>query len=64
MRGPGPNEITAVWEGAAMPDAAAEAVVPAGVVTPGRTYRARTRVRDATGRWSHWSPAVEFVAGP
>ena len=19
---------------------------------------------DSTGRWSHWSPAVEFVAGP
>jgi len=64
VRGPGPYEITAVWESTEMPDAAAEAVVPTGVVTQGRTYRARARVRDATGRWSHWSPGVEFVAGP
>lgn len=62
-RGPGPYEITAVWESADLPDAGAEVAVPKGVVTPGRTYRARARVRDAAGRWSHWSPAVEFVAG-
>lgn len=33
-----------------------------GSARPGRTYRARVRHRDASGRWSHWSDPVEFVA--
>lgn len=28
---------------------------------PGRTYRARVRMRDNTGRWSRWSEPVTFV---
>jgi hypothetical protein len=30
----------------------------------GHTYRARVRMLDAAGRWSHWSSPVEFVAAP
>ena len=37
--------------------------VPLGVTEPGRTYRARVRHRDNTGRWSYWSDPVEFSAG-
>ena len=35
---------------------------PLGVTEPGRTYRARVRHRDATGRWSFWSDPVQFTA--
>ncbi|HEX2474207.1 MAG TPA: CotH kinase family protein, partial [Lacipirellulaceae bacterium] len=30
----------------------------------GHIYRARVRMQDAAGRWSHWSAPVEFVAAP
>jgi hypothetical protein len=30
----------------------------------GHTYRARVRMQDAAGRWSHWSAPAEFVAAP
>jgi len=29
----------------------------------GRTYRVRCRMKDSSGRWSHWSGPVQFVAG-
>jgi len=31
-------------------------------LSEGHTYRARVRVQDAAGRWSHWSDPSEFVA--
>ena len=31
-------------------------------VRVGRTYRARVRMKDTAGRWSHWSQPVEFQA--
>jgi len=58
----GLNEITAVWESAELPEAAGETAIPSGVAKAGHTYRVRARVKDATGRWSHWSAPVEFVA--
>ncbi len=36
---------------------------PAEGVKPGRTYRVRCKMKDNTGRWSHWSAPIEFVAG-
>ncbi len=33
-----------------------------GVIQPGHTYRVRVRMQDNTGRWSHWSPPLEFTA--
>lgn len=36
---------------------------PTGVILPGRGYRVRVRVKDTSGRWSHWSPPVQFAAG-
>jgi hypothetical protein len=53
-------EITPVWESAEL--AAEEIVVPEGAVRAGHSYRARMRVKDLGGRWSHWSMPVEFVA--
>jgi len=57
-------EVESVWEsGAIQPFAEAVTIPPAGLVVDG-TYRVRVRHQDDTGRWSHWSAPVEFVAGP
>ena len=40
----------------------AEFRFPASVVRAGHTYRARVRMRDKTGRFSHWSNPVQFTA--
>src|SRR4030095_8802160 len=40
-----------------------ETRIPPALVKVGRTYRVRVRMKDDTGRWSHWSLPVEFVAG-
>ncbi len=42
---------------------ASEYRFPVTACEPGRRYRARVRMKDATGRWSTWSSAVEFTAG-
>ncbi len=36
---------------------------PGNVCKTGRAYRVRVRHQDLTGRWSHWSPPVQFIAG-
>jgi hypothetical protein len=56
-------EITPVWESAESNDPTAEITVPDGPVKTGNTYRVRARMKDVTGRWSHWSAPVEFTAG-
>jgi hypothetical protein len=61
-RSPGVYEINPVWESRELTEAA-EVAIPADVVKPGRTYRVRARMKDVTGRWSHWSAPVEFTAG-
>lgn len=59
---PGKYEITPVWTkgDTTFKD---QAMVPPGVVQAGHTYRARVRMKDSAGRWSHWSAPVQFVAG-
>ena len=55
-------EIDPTWESGEL-DAFKENVeIPASRIQAGHTYRARVRMRDETGRWSHWSAPVEFVA--
>ena len=56
-------EINPVWESAETTTATPELVLPANAASPGHTYRLRVRMKDTTGRWSHWSPPLEFVAG-
>lgn len=36
---------------------------PAVACRPGHAYRARVRHKDTSGRWSHWSAPVQFIAG-
>jgi hypothetical protein len=56
-------EIQTTWESGALDWYMGTLTPPAGVIQPGRGYRVRVRVRDTSGRWSHWSPPVQFVAG-
>jgi hypothetical protein len=57
-------EIDDIWESEEIVSPEATAVtIPASVVEAGHTYRVRCRMKDNTGRWSHWSAPVQFVAG-
>lgn len=58
---PGRYEITAVWDSGALPAFKEQITLPSHHLSPGRTYRVRTRLQDHTGRWSHWSAPIEFV---
>ena len=53
-------EIEARWESGIITGFVATVEPPASATRPDRTYRARVRHRDNTGRWSHWSAPVEF----
>jgi len=60
----GKYEIQTVWESEEITNHRTTSVaIPASVVKPGRTYRVRCRMKDNTGRWSHWSQPVQFVTG-
>ncbi|MFT5105838.1 MAG: hypothetical protein ACI9UA_001460, partial [Pseudoalteromonas tetraodonis] len=59
----GKYEIDASWESAEITAFDSAIQIPADSVTAGGTYRVRCKMMDDTGRWSHWSAPVEFVAG-
>lgn len=59
----GKYEIEAAWESEEITDFNSTTRIPASVVKEGRTYRVRCRMKDDTGRWSHWSDPNQFVAG-
>jgi hypothetical protein len=62
--GPSKYEIDPGWESEELTDPDNLLIqIPASEVEPGRVYRVRSRMKDNTGRWSHWSDPVEFVAG-
>jgi hypothetical protein len=63
LRQPGKYEIESVWDSGPLTTFSANMRIPASAVHPGRTYRVRCRMKDNTGRWSHWSAPVQFVAG-
>jgi len=56
-------EIEPAWESGALTGMSAEITVPADALKVGHVYRARAQMKDTTGRTSHWSAPVEFVAG-
>ena len=56
-------ELNASHDSGERPAFAAEYKFPPTACEPGKRYRARIRMKDATGRWSFWSNAVEFTAG-
>ncbi|MGB0993701.1 MAG: CotH kinase family protein, partial [Akkermansiaceae bacterium] len=56
-------EITPVWESGelAWNGTVSDIDIPVTHVKVGRTYRARVRHKDSTGRWSRWSEPHEFL---
>ncbi len=62
-REPGKYEIDATWESNEIATFGSGIWIPATAVRPGRVYRVRCRMKDNTGRWSHWSDPVQFAAG-
>jgi len=59
----GKYEIDALWESPEIAPFDGAITIPASVIRPGRIYRVRCRMKDNTGRWSHWSDPNQFVAG-
>jgi hypothetical protein len=59
---PGHYEITPVWESGELGEWKEQMSIPFDKLKSGHSYRVRARMKDATGRWSHWSPPVEFKA--
>ncbi len=60
--GIGKYEIDALWESDEITEFNNTIQIPASVVQSGRTYRVRCRMKDNTGRWSHWSEPIQFIA--
>ena len=55
-------EIEELWRSEEITTARTFFQLPLTMCEPQRTYRARARYKDNTGRWSHWSEPVQFVA--
>ncbi|MBP8303006.1 MAG: lamin tail domain-containing protein [Phycisphaerae bacterium] len=57
-------ELLPVWQSDELTNAGNRLIqIPEDNLAPGSTYRVRCRMKDKTGRWSHWSAPIEFVAG-
>lgn len=56
-------EWEASWESGVLGAFTSEVDLPAEATRVGSTYRARVRHQDDSGRWSHWSEPLGFVAG-
>ncbi|MDA7862350.1 lamin tail domain-containing protein [Akkermansiaceae bacterium] len=55
-------EIEDDWTGS-FSDVSHAVQIPSSVADPGDLVRVRTRMKDASGRWSRWSDPAEFVIG-
>lgn len=55
-------EYDAIWESGELTSFNNSITIPGSYAVPGHTYRARVRMKDSSGRWSHWSAAHEFTA--
>jgi len=60
---PGMYEIKSTWESEELAAFQEDLQAPGHLLEIGRTYRIRLRMKDDTGRWSHWSAPLEFTAG-
>jgi hypothetical protein len=56
-------EVETLWESAEITPFSSTITIPASVVKEGHAYRVRSRMKDTTGRWSHWSDPIQFIAG-
>jgi len=56
-------EIQSLWESDEITPYQATVQIPPKGLQVGHLYRVRVRMKDDTGRWSHWSQPAQFVAG-
>lgn len=56
-------EITPVWESDELGQESVQFSFPPDVAQTGHVYRVRVRYMDISGRASHWSPPIQFIAG-
>ena len=56
-------EINANWESGELSEFSESIVMPGENLEVGKTYRARVRMLDNDGHWSHWSEPAQFVSG-
>lgn len=54
-------EWNAAWKSPEVTSMTAEIQVPPDAVQVGHAYRIRARMKDDSGRWSHWSQPVQFT---
>jgi Lamin Tail Domain/CotH kinase protein len=54
-------EIEPIWESDEITPFADTIRIPADGIQVGHTYRVRCKMKDSTGRWSHWSDPNQFV---
>lgn len=57
-------EIEELWTSEAISPFNAQHTLPPADLKAGAAYRIRVRHQDTTGRWSHWSEPLGFIAGP
>lgn len=55
-------EVTPVWESGDLTTFSNTKLIPGTALRAGHSYRARVRHQDNTGRWSHWSAPLSFIA--
>lgn len=55
-------EINATHESGELSTFESQWSPPANVLSPGTLYRARVRMQNQDGNWSHWSEPAEFVS--
>jgi hypothetical protein len=55
-------EIEASWTSPEITAFTPTITIPAVAARPGSTCRVRVRHKDSTGRWSHWSAPIQFLA--
>ncbi len=61
---PNRYEMDGAWVSPEYPSFTPFYAVPQGVCMPGSTCRVRVRMKDDSGRWSHWSAPVQFAPAP
>ena len=54
-------ELKPVWQSGTLSTFSETILVDADQLRVGHAYRARVRMQDDTGRWSHWSAPIQFV---
>ncbi|HWQ90076.1 MAG TPA: lamin tail domain-containing protein, partial [Clostridia bacterium] len=59
-----PMEWDAVWDSGVLTTWTNRVTIPGLYTQPNKLYRARVRHLDNSGRWSRWSPPVEFRVAP